>query len=145
MRDVILFLCPHNVAKSLIAASYFNRRARQLGLPMKADSAGTEPEKAVPPTVVDRLRCEGIDVSQHQPRRVSAEELETATRVIAVGCSAEALGISSDRIEQWHDVPTFSQDPDGTLEAIRVHVDQLIGSYQSEWLRKDVSHEMDNS
>jgi len=129
MREVILFLCPHNVAKSLIAANYFNLRARQSGLAIEADSAGTEPEQAVPQTVIDRLKCEGIDVSQYQPRQVRAEDLARAKRIISMGCSAESLGISQERIEQWLDVPPFSQDPNGACEVIRVHVDQLISAY----------------
>src|SRR5258707_6212400 len=129
MPERILFLCPHNVAKSLIAASYVNLRARQSGLVIEADSAGTEPEKAVPQTVIERLKREGIDVSQYRPRQVRAEELATVKRIISMGCSAESLGISEERIEQWLDVPPFSQDPDGACEVIRGHVDQLISAY----------------
>jgi protein-tyrosine-phosphatase len=42
MSDRILFLCPHNAAKGVIAAAYFNRFAQQIGLLWVADSAGTE-------------------------------------------------------------------------------------------------------
>jgi len=55
MSANILFLCPHNAAKSVIAAAYFNRLAQQIGLQWLADSAGTEPSEAVSPNVVTML------------------------------------------------------------------------------------------
>jgi len=126
----VLFLCPHHAAKSVIAAATFNRLAQQSGLHLTVDSAGTEPSEAVMPVVVTLLRNEGIDVSQHQPRRVTVEELETAGRIISMGCSAEELGLGAtrraDRIEHWNDVPPVSQDPDGARDAIRTHVKRLI-------------------
>ena len=128
MSEVIVFVCPHNVAKSLIAASYFNVLAEQSRLPMAADSAGSEPEESVPQAVIDMLKRDGIDVSAYHPHRIRAEELLTAKRVISMGCSPETLGVAAQRVEQWRDVPPFSQNPDGTCEAIRFHVEQLIRS-----------------
>jgi arsenate reductase (thioredoxin) len=130
MSNTILFLCPHHAAKSVIAAAYFNQIADQLGLALKADSAGTEPDDVVSPVVVAMLSREGIDVSQHQPRLVTAEELATAQRIISMGCLNETLAVAPERIEQWNDLPMVSQDPDGARIAIRTRVEQLITELQ---------------
>ena len=61
----VLFLCPHNAAKSVIAAAYWNRVAAARGLDIAADSAGTEPSPAVSPAVVEALAAEGLDVAGH--------------------------------------------------------------------------------
>src|ERR671910_3521153 len=82
----ILFLCPHNAAKSVIAAAYFDRLARERGLGYRAASAGTSPDAAPSPAVVAMLRDEGIDVAGHRPRRLTAEDLISAHRVISLGC-----------------------------------------------------------
>lgn len=132
MSANILFLCPHNAAKSVIAAAYFNRLAQQIGLQLIADSAGTEPSEAVSPNVVTMLGNEGIDVSHHQPRRVTAHELEVAGRIISIGCTPEELGIEAEHIEQWSDVPMVSRDPNGTRDAIRAHVERLIAELRTE-------------
>jgi arsenate reductase (thioredoxin) len=126
MSNTILFLCPHHAAKSVIAAAYFNQIADQLGLVLKADSAGTEPDDVVSPVVVAMLSREGIDVSQHQPRLLTAEELATAQRIISMGCPNESLAVAPERIEHWSDLPMVSQDPDGARIAIRTRVEQLI-------------------
>ena len=133
MADRILFLCPHNAAKGVIAAAYFNHFAQQSELPLTADSAGTEPSEVVAPNVVTMLNHEGIDVSQHQPRRVNTDELAVAKRIISMGCTAEELGIEAERIEQWSDIPMVSKDPNGAREAIRAHVERLIAELRKRY------------
>src|SRR5215212_1900165 len=82
---VVLFLCPHNAAKSLLAAAYFDRLARRRGLPYRADTAGTEPEAVPAPVVVEALRAEGVDVSGHLPRLVQQQDLDSAQHVVSMG------------------------------------------------------------
>jgi len=125
MTSTILFLCPHHAAKSVIAAAYFNRLAQQKGLSWIADSAGTEPDEAVSPIVVELLKNENIDVSGHQPRRVTADELESAARVISMGCTPEELHVSPTRVEQWT-IPAVSQNPQAAQEAILAHIQALV-------------------
>ncbi len=54
----VLFLCPHNAAKSVMAAAYFRRLAERRRLDVRADSAGTEPSPETSPAVVAALRAE---------------------------------------------------------------------------------------
>ena len=82
----ILFLCPHNAAKSVIAAAYCERRAAERGVTLRATSAGTDPDPGVSPGVAGALLAEGIDVRAYRPRRVTAEELARASRVVSLGC-----------------------------------------------------------
>ena len=126
MTATILFLCPHHAAKSVIAEAYFNRLVQQYNLPLRGDSAGTDPEEAVSPAVADLLWNEGIDVSGHQPRQVTEGELSQAQRIISMGCTPEELGIASERVEQWTDVPPVSQDIFAARDAIRFYVEGLI-------------------
>ncbi len=126
MNDTILFLCPHHAAKSVIAQAYFNRLAQQKNLPFVADSAGTEPDDKVSPSVAEMLLAEGIDVRHHQPRRVTGTELDQATRVISIGCALADLEIAPERVESWDDVPMVSQDLPGSRAAILRHVEALV-------------------
>jgi protein-tyrosine-phosphatase len=126
MTETILFLCPHHAAKSVIAEVYFNRLAQQYNLPLRGDSAGTDPEATVSPAVAELLRNEGLDVSGHHPRLVTKDELAQALRIISMGCTAEELGVPAERVEQWVDVPMVSQNILGARDAIRAHVESLV-------------------
>lgn len=125
-RSTVLFLCPHNAAKSVIAAAFFNRQAEAAGLAWRADSAGTEPSEAVSPAVVAMLRDEGLDVSQFKPRHVTPIELQSTARMISIGCTPQELGEVSVQVEYWDDVPMVSENPEGSRDAIRRHVEDLI-------------------
>ena len=131
MNSTILFLCPHAAAKSVIASAYFNQLAQEHNLAWVGDAAGTDPSLTVSPAVVSLLQTEGIDVAQHQPRRIRPDELEQAYRVISLGCELEDLQIEADAVEQWLDVPAPSQDLIGAQKAIRNHVEQLIDELRS--------------
>lgn len=124
--ETILFLCPHAAAKSVIAAAYWNRLAKERGLSLTADAAGTEPDETVSPVVVELLGAEGMDVSSHHPRRVTREELEQAQRVVSMGCGLDDLDIAPERVEQWSDVPMVSQNPIAARDVIHAHVERLM-------------------
>jgi arsenate reductase (thioredoxin) len=116
--STILFLCQHGGAKSVIAASYFNRA----GLPFRAVAAASEePYEEVLPPVVELLGREGIDVSDFTPRRVEPGDVDAATKVVSIDC--ELPGVVTDR---WDDVPKVSEDLEGATDAIRRHVDTLV-------------------
>jgi arsenate reductase len=122
----VLFLCPHNAAKSLLAATYFDRLARQRGLPFRADSAGTEPAAVPAPAVVTALQAEDVDVSGYRPRHVEPRDLEGAHRVISMGCDLTDVGLPSEQVERWDEVPPVSEDLDTAYAAIRRRVEALI-------------------
>jgi len=124
--STVLFLCPHNAAKSLLAAAEFDRLALARGLPLRADTAGTEPDAGPSPAVVAALAAEGVDISGHRPRRVTDADLANAVRVVSLGCERDALGVPVTRLDVWDDVPPASRDLDAARAAIRRHVESLV-------------------
>ena len=105
----ILFTCAHGGAKSVIAASYFNRLVNRAEATC---AASEEPYDAVPEPVADFLEGEGFDVRGFVPHRATEEERQRATRVID--------------IDQWSDVPKASEDLEGSVAAIRRRVEALV-------------------
>lgn len=119
----ILFLCQHGGAKSVVAAFHFNRLAAGRGLPFVAAAAAAEdPYDAVPAPVADYLLREGFDVHAFQPHQVAPGEIETAARVVTIGCDVPGAH------ERWDDVPAASEDLQGSVAAIRRHVEALADS-----------------
>src|SRR5688572_32643586 len=96
----ILFVCSHGGAKSVMAASYFNRLAEERGLDfIGVAAAAEEPYDAVPTPVADHLQCEGFDVRAFKPHRVAAEEIGTAARVVAIDCNVSGAEEGAAGIE----------------------------------------------
>jgi protein-tyrosine-phosphatase len=117
----VLFLCAHGGAKSVIAASYFNRIAEELALPYTAVAASAEdPYDAVPAPVADFLLRDGLDVRRFTPRPVEQHDLNSAARTVTIGCD-----VANVDAERWDDVPAASEDLEGSAAAIRRHVEAL--------------------
>ena len=131
MSHTILFLCPHGAAKSVMAAAYFQRLADQRQLDVTATFAGTEPDAAVSPAVAELLRAEGIEVTGHIPRHVTAEELVEAWRVISLGCDVTHLAPPGLAVERWDDVPPPSQNLVAARDIILAHVERLVDELKS--------------
>ena len=133
MVTQILFLCPHNAAKSVMATAYFNSRARELGVEARAFSAGTEPDGDTAPHVAAFLNEKGYD-ARHKPRKVGRADLEKASRIISIGCALsdvpladKDVPLADKNVIHWDDVPPPSQDLDEAWRKIKEHVDGLIG------------------
>jgi len=122
---IILFLCPHNAAKSIIAAAYFDQLVQNRGLPYRAASAGTSPDAVPSPAVVAMLRDEGLDVAGYRPRRVTTKDLTGADRVISLGCDPDDLD-GGAQVDRWDDVPPASQNLAAARTAIKQHLDLLV-------------------
>jgi protein-tyrosine-phosphatase len=126
MSAIVLFLCPYGGAKSVIAASHFNRIARSSGLPYAAVAAAAEePYEGVPEPVAELLASGGEDVHAFKPRHVEAVDLATAERVVAIDCDLSQLDLSGVSVERWDDVPKVFDDLYGSAAAIQRHVESL--------------------
>src|SRR2546430_15056069 len=122
----VVFAGLHGAAKSLIAATLFQRLADERGLAVRSTFAGTEPDPAIQPNVVARLLEEGVDVRPLRPRRVTRDELASAWRVVSFGCDLPELAPDA-RIERWEDVPAGGEDDGGGADVVSARVRILVG------------------
>jgi protein-tyrosine-phosphatase len=124
---LVVFVCEHGSAKSLVAASHFERLAREQGLAARAVSRGTVPDASVPPAVVELLRGDGFDVAAFQPQALKEADVTAAARVVALGVDLGGLGAKAGaRLERWEDVPPFAQGYPQARKVIVSHLEALI-------------------
>jgi arsenate reductase (thioredoxin) len=125
----VLFLCPHNALRSVIAAALFNQRADGRA---HGESAGTEPDERVNDRTITVLREVGIEVADEKPGKATREQLEQATRVVSLDCPLppELNAVAAGKLENWP-MPDTSGKPVEAVrevrELIRVRVEQLLG------------------
>jgi len=127
---VILFVCQHGSAKSLIAATHLNRLAEQRGLPVRATSAGLEPDAEVPQHVIDGLANDGIDVLEYRPALLTSAKLLQAARIISIGCDVESIATGAASVERWYDLPMVSDGYENARNAIVARVAQLLDTWR---------------
>ena len=125
----VLFLCPHNALRSVIAAALFNQLA---GGRAHGASAGTEPDDRVNERTLTVLREVGIEVADEKPGRVTPDQLRQADRVISLGCplEPELAAIATDKLEEWPMPDTAGKPVEAVREVrdlIRARVERLLG------------------
>ena len=115
----ILFVCVHNSGRSQMAEAFFNQLAKGNAV---ATSAGTQPAAQVNPTVVAAMRELGIEIGNQKPKSLTLEMMESADRVITMGCNvAETCPASFIPTEDWE-----LDDPEGkSIEETRHIRDQI--------------------
>lgn len=121
----ILFLCPHSAAKSVLATAYCQQLAKERGLDVKIDFAGTHPDETIALAVAAFLKSQHLEIA-HPPRRVTRADVANATNLISMGCDLEDLPLQGKTVERWDDVPPVSQDFEKAWLAIRKKVDGLL-------------------
>lgn len=123
MTTSILFLCPHNAAKSVAAAAFTQSEAQRVGVAVSTDTAGTDPDSEMLPIVAQRLAADGHDIA-HTPRMVSAHDLDTADIIINIGCNLDEHATLST-VRAWS-IPNFSDDASVAFAALESHVQTLV-------------------
>jgi arsenate reductase len=122
----VLFMCPHGAAKSVLASTYFAQLAKDRGLRVRVETAGTDPDPAVSPVVKDHLTRQGYAVPAAAPRQVTARDLDEADVVVSLGCDVSRLpSVPGARVRQW-DVPGPGEHLEEADAAIRAHVAALV-------------------
>jgi len=126
-NQTILFVCEHGSAKSVIAAAHFNRLAQQKNLPYRAIARGTNPDTEIPQQVRLDLAKDGLDVPTWKPQLVAEKDVREAARVVTFGCKLPfPKKTTADKLVDWKDVPSTSEDYKRARTMIVDKIDALI-------------------
>lgn len=122
---VVLFMCPHGAAKSVMASAYFQKLAKERGLNVRVDAVGTDPEPALSKGVVAKLQKDNVPILIDKPRAATAADMKNADVVISMGCDLSKLPAPQGQLKNWN-VPDFSANFDAAEQAIRDQVIKLV-------------------
>ena len=124
-NSIIVFVCEHGAAKSILAAAYFNKLAGEKALNLKAVARGTNPDHALSPQAVTGLHRDGLIPTESIPRKLSLAEVESAQHIITF-CELPVEYQEKAPIELWDDVPPVSENFEKARNAIIERMGQLL-------------------
>ena len=114
---LIVFVCEHGAAKSILAAAYFNKLAQERNLRLHAIARGTHPDEELSPITVAGLHEDGLTPNESVPQKLSLEEIESAQQIIAF-CELPIEFQQKAKIEQWNDIPPISENYEKACDII---------------------------
>jgi len=125
--SLIVFVCEHGAAKSILAAAYFNQLAHERNLSFHAIARGTHPDKQLSSITVAGLQRDGLFANESVPQKLSMEDIEAAQQVIAF-CELPTEFKQNVKVEQWVDIPPISENYERSRDVIVEHLNHLVNS-----------------
>ena len=132
VAPTVLFICEHGAAKSLIAAAYFDKLAKDQRLPHRAAFRGVNPDSALNPVAKRGLEQDGLNVSASKPALVTQKDVEEAARIITLGCSLPPGTRVGPQVTNWDDIPSPSQNYSDARDQIKKQVRKLVDDLANE-------------
>jgi arsenate reductase len=123
----IVFICEHGAAKSVLAATYFNQFASELGLSLRAVARGTNPDRSLSSQVINGLTKNGLAPIESFPKKLTEADMESAKRVVTF-CELPGMYQQFANIEYWEDIPPVSEDYDRSRDIITERIRLLLNS-----------------
>lgn len=129
----VLYVCVHNSGRSQMAEAYTNQLARDGGLDVLAESAGTQGGTALNPMAVRAMAEDGVSLDGHHPKLLMQHMVESADRIISMGCGVDADACPAKFLltEDWELDDPAGQPIEKVREirdAIKARVQKLLES-----------------
>lgn len=136
----VLFVCNHNAGRSQMAAALFERHAPD---DVRAESAGSTPEREIWPGVIEAMNEIGIDLSGRRPRKLLPEMQLHADWAVTLACGEECPYVPTI-VEDW-DIPDPAGLPVDDVRPIRDEIERrvkhLIETRLDEIRTNDTAHQ----
>lgn len=120
----IVFVCEHGAAKSVIAATYFNKLADEIGSGLRAIARGTNPDQELSSQALHGLLEDGLTPVESFPHRLTVEDIQSAHRVISF-CELPPE-YQQTNVELWDGIPAISENYEKARDAIIERIRQLL-------------------
>ena len=82
-KPSVLFVCVHNAGRSQMAAAWLRHLSEGR---VEVRSAGSAPADTLNPAVVEAMAELGIDITDQQPRILTADAVEASDVCVTMGC-----------------------------------------------------------
>ncbi len=127
----IIFVCEHGAAKSVIAASYFNKLAKERNLDYTAECRGTDPDSVVSKSANDGLAKDNVFNPNTKPQRLSSRDTANVKRIILFTTLPPDLK-TNIKTENWSNLPNLDTDYENRRNAIVKKINELLDTLEKQ-------------
>jgi arsenate reductase len=131
----IIFVCEHGAAKSVIAASYFNKMAKERNLDYVAECRGTDPDSEVSKVAKDGLTKDNVFDPNTKPKKLLSSDTANVERIILFTPLPSDLktDIKTDiKTENWSNIQNLDADYEKRRDAIVKKINELLDSLEKQ-------------
>jgi arsenate reductase (thioredoxin) len=125
----IIFVCEHGAAKSVIAASYFNKMAKERNLDYVAECRGTNPDSEVSKGAKDGLTKDNVFDPNTKPKKLLSSDTANVERIILFTPLPSDLK-TNIKTENWSNIQNLDDDYEKRRNAIVKKINELLDSLE---------------
>lgn len=125
-NSIIVFVCEHGAAKSILAAAYFNKLADEMGLDLRAIARGTNPDDEFSSQTLAGLAEDGLHLTESTPQKLTEADIQNAEQVITF-CDLPVEYHQKAIVERWDRIPPVSEDYEKARDAILERIHEFLG------------------
>ena len=123
----IVFVCEHGSAKSIIAATYFNKLAKEKNIPWQAVARGTNPDTVISPKTKKLLEDDQLLDNSFIPQKLTQQDVDKAKQVyLFYTLPVEIKG--GNKIHYWRDINAVNNDFQKLRDDIVARIMPMIDS-----------------
>jgi arsenate reductase len=122
---VIIFVCEHGAAKSVLSAAIFNKLAGERRLNIRAIARGTNPDPEISAKVAAGLLADGLAPGEPTPKKISKADLAGARRVITF-CALPDDYPEKISVENWDAVLPAIEDYGKARDKLTERIRRLL-------------------
>jgi arsenate reductase (thioredoxin) len=125
----IIFVCEHGAAKSVIAASYFNKMAKERNLSYTAECRGTDPDSEVSKGAKEGLTKDKVFDPNTKPKKLLSSDTANVERIILFTPLPSDLK-TNIKTENWSNIQNLDADYEKRRDAIVKKINELLDSLE---------------
>jgi protein-tyrosine-phosphatase len=124
-NSIVLFVCEHGAAKSILAAAYFNKLASERGSDLRAIARGTNPDGQLSQHTITGLGNDGLQPAETTPQKLTEVDLQNTQRVITF-CDLPVEYQQPAVVEHWQNIPPVSENYEKARDIIIERIRHLL-------------------
>jgi arsenate reductase (thioredoxin) len=130
-ENKIIFVCEHGAAKSVIAAAYFNKLAKERNLNYVAECRGTSPDETVSKSAKDGLTSDKLYDPAIKPQKLLVTDTTNVKRFILFTPLPPEMN-TSIKTENWSQLKNLDADYDKRRDVIVKKINELLDSLEKQ-------------
>jgi arsenate reductase (thioredoxin) len=126
----VIFVCEHGAGKSVVAAAYFNKIAKDRNLPWEATCRGTNPDKEIGAPTKEGLRADNLLDPTLAPQQLTASDTNNVEKIIVFTSLPDNL--NTRKVEDWSSLPDINAKYELRRDALIKKINQFFDSVEKQ-------------
>ena len=127
----VVFVCEHGAGKSVVAAAYFNKIAKDRNLNWEASCRGTNPDEEVSAPTKEGLKSDNLLDPALSPKKLAPSDTSNVEKIILFAKLPDDFK-TSVKSEDWSSLPNIDAKYEVRRDALIKKINEFFDSLEKQ-------------